>query len=91
MSYASNVNTYKDSSAETVSNLPASYATRWSASRKAAVVRAVHSGEISLGTALQRYRLSGNEFRTWEEHLAAEGVRGLKARELRIHREFSGA
>lgn len=91
MSYASNVNTYKDSSSETVSNLPTSYATRWSASRKAAVVRAVHTGELSLGTALQRYRLSGNEFRTWEEHLASEGVHGLKARELRMHRELNDA
>jgi hypothetical protein len=88
MSQASNVNTYTDNThPEIVSNLPASYATRWSASRKAAVVRAVHSGQLSLGTALERYRLSGNEFRSWEEHLAIEGVRGLKARELYLHRQ----
>lgn len=88
--HASNVNTYKDSSSEPA-NLPASYATRWSASRKAAVVRAVQTGTISLGTALERYRLSGNEFRSWEEHLASDGVRGLKARELRSHRDHYGA
>lgn len=88
--HASNVNTYKDSTGE-ISNLPASYDTRWSASRKAAVVRAVQSGTLSLGTALERYRLSGNEFRSWEEHFATDGVRGLKARELRNHRDHHGA
>lgn len=72
------------------SNLPASYATRWSASRKAAVVRAVHAGVLSLDKALDRYRLSGNEFRSWEEHLASEGVRGLRAKELRLHRQPNG-
>lgn len=91
MSHASNINTYTDGNrSEIVPNLPASYDTRWSASRKAAVVRAVHAGHLSLGTALERYRLSGNEFRSWEEHLAAEGVRGLKARELYLHREPHG-
>lgn len=82
MSYAANVNTYSD----VVSKLPETYATRWSASRKAAVVEAVHQGALSLSTALEKYRLSGNEFRNWEEHFASEGVRGLKARELRMHR-----
>lgn len=90
MPHTSNLNAYKDSKSDIVSNLPASYDTRWSASRKAAVVRAVHTGAISLGTALERYRLSGNEFRTWEEHLASDGVRGLRARELRMHRQPNG-
>jgi len=88
--HASNVNTYTDSKSE-ISNLPTSYDTRWSASRKAAVVRAVQTGTLSLGTALERYRLSGNEFRSWEEHLATDGVRGLKARELRTHRDHQSA
>ena len=88
--HASNVNTYTDSNSE-ISNLPTSYDTRWSASRKAAVVRAVQTGTLSLGTALERYRLSGNEFRSWEEHLATDGVRGLKARELRTHRDHQSA
>jgi hypothetical protein len=39
-------------------------------SRKAAVVAAVHSGEITLEAACGRYELSIEEFRAWESKAA---------------------
>ena len=44
--------------------------TRWTGRRKAAVVAAVHSGEITLEAACRRYELSIEEFHTWESKVA---------------------
>jgi hypothetical protein len=44
--------------------------TRWTSRRKAAVVAAVHSGEITLVAACGWYELSIEEFRAWESKLA---------------------
>jgi hypothetical protein len=43
---------------------------RWTSRRKAAVVAAVHSGEITLEAACGRYELSIEEFRSWESKVA---------------------
>jgi hypothetical protein len=40
---------------------------RWTSRRKAAVVAAVRSGEITLEAACGRYELSIEEFHTWEK------------------------
>ena len=61
-----------------VSALPPN-TTRWVASRKAAVVAAVHSGEISLEEACRRYQLSVEEFSAWERAFKTYGVHGLQA------------
>jgi len=45
-------------------------ATRWTSRRKAAVVAAVHSGEITLEAACGRYELSIEEFHAWESKVA---------------------
>ena len=44
--------------------------TRWTSRHKAAVVAAVHSGEITLEEACGRYELSIEEFRSWESKIA---------------------
>jgi hypothetical protein len=44
--------------------------TRWTIRRKAAVVAAVHSGEITLEAACGRYELSIEEFHAWESKVA---------------------
>jgi hypothetical protein len=69
---------------EIADNLPASYATRWSPTRKAAVVRAVETGVIGLEKALALYRLSLGEFVSWQKNYAARGVRGLSAKRLQV-------
>jgi hypothetical protein len=54
--------------------LPKSCSTRWNARRKAAVVRAVQTGVISLEKAQSMYRLSLTEFYSWQRFLDADGV-----------------
>ena len=52
--------------------------TRWVASRKADVVRAVEGGLLTQEDALHRYGLTEEEFALWTRYYAAGGVRRLK-------------
>lgn len=52
--------------------------TRWVASRKADVVRAVAAGLLTREEALARYRLSEEEFGLWSRYYASGGVGRLK-------------
>lgn len=61
----------------THADLPPRDTTRWISRRKASVVAAVHSGVISLDDACARYRLSVEEFLSWERAIARHGVPGL--------------
>ncbi len=58
-------------------SLPESPVKHWTAPRKAAVVCAVHAGEISRQDALARYDLSGAEFESWLYLYKKYGTRGL--------------
>ena len=82
----SNVTYINEDLKSIATNLPKSYSTRWSASRKAAVVNAVELGVISLGKAMEKYRLSLAEFEGWQESFASKGVQGLKVTKLVAHR-----
>ena len=55
---------------------------RWTSRRKAAVVAAVHSGEITLEAARGRYELSIEEFRTWESKVAPRSALSAVAIDL---------
>jgi Protein of unknown function (DUF1153) len=57
--------------------------TRWTSRRKAAVVAAVHSGEITLEAACGRYELSIEEFRAWESKVAPRSALSALAIDLR--------
>jgi transposase-like protein len=59
--------------------LPPANIKRWVVRRKAAVVAAVQSGEITLEEACRRYQLSEEEFRAWQRAYEAHGLRGLRA------------
>ncbi len=52
--------------------------TRWVASRKADVVRAVACGLLTQAEALARYGLTEEELALWTRYYAAGGVRQLK-------------
>lgn len=54
--------------------------TRWVASRKEVVVRAIIHGLIPRGEALQRYGLSDEELDSWHEAVLREGRTALKVR-----------
>ena len=58
--------------------LPPPDTRRWVARRKAQVVTAVETGALSIGEAMERYRLSLEEFQSWQRALDRSGVAGLR-------------
>lgn len=78
--------TLADGTIMTRADLPAIDTTRWAASRKIAVVRAVAGGLISREWALSTYDLSEDEFLQWEDAVARHGAQGLKTTRLQEFR-----
>jgi len=58
--------------------LPPPTTKRWVVRRKAAVVAAVLSGEITVEEACRFYQLSEEEFRSWERAFETHGLAGLR-------------
>jgi hypothetical protein len=58
--------------------LPPAGTQRWVAQRKAQVVEAIQSGQLSLDEAWRRYRLGVEEFGAWKRALLRAGVNGLR-------------
>ena len=69
-----------------LNELPPPDTKRWVVKRKAAVVRAVKFGAITLEEACQRYNLSIEEFLTWQEMIDKHGFRGLRVTRLQDYR-----
>jgi transposase-like protein len=67
-------------------NLPPDNTKRWVARRKAAVVAAVHRGELTLEQACSRYQLSEEEFRSWERAYEIHGLAGLRVTRFQQYR-----
>ena len=67
-------------------SLPPDNTKRWVARRKAAVVAAVHCGELTLEQACRRYQLSEEEFRSWERAYDIHGLAGLRATRCQQYR-----
>jgi hypothetical protein len=70
----------------TVADLPSPKATRWVIRRKAEVVLAVHAGLISREEACRRYRLTAEEFLSWQTAIQRHGLRGLRTTQLQQYR-----
>ena len=68
----------------TEDDLPSPDTRRWVPSRKAIVVNAVRGGLVSLQTVLDRYHMTEQEFRSWEQGLEAHGTYGLKITKLQL-------
>jgi hypothetical protein len=66
--------------------LPPTVATRWSPRRKAEVVLAVRSGNISREEAYRRYLLSPEELGAWEAALDQNGIPGLRSTRQQSYR-----
>ena len=62
----------------TLRDLPPADLGRWVSRRKAEVVLAVEGGLITMDEACQRYRLTVEEFLSWERNLEKHGLNGLK-------------
>ncbi|MEE4119325.1 MAG: DUF1153 domain-containing protein [Paracoccaceae bacterium] len=78
--------TLPDGSIMTRADLPPDDTRRWVASRKAAVVRAVRYGLITLDEAKSRYGLSEEEFESWANAVAEHGEQALKTTALQRYR-----
>ncbi len=62
----------------TIVDLPPRDTVRWVIRRKATVVAAVQGGLISLDDACARYKLSVEEFISWQRAVERHGVLGLR-------------
>ncbi len=70
----------------TIEDLPPADTERWVVSRKMAVVAGVRAGLITLDEAYRRYRLSADEFASWQRLLDAHGLKGLRATRIQNYR-----
>jgi hypothetical protein len=70
----------------TVADLPPPNTKRWVIRRKAEVVAGVRSGVISLEEACRRYKLSIEEFLSWQRLIESHGLAGLRATRLQDYR-----
>ena len=79
--------TLPDGTVLTQADLPADTTRRWVASRKAAVVRGVLYGLITQEAALERYRISEEEFLEWVRAVSTHGEDALKATAVQKYRQ----
>ena len=70
----------------TLRDLPPTNTGRWVIRRKAEVVAAVRSGTISLEEACNRYKLSIEEFLSWQRLIDSHGLAGLRVTRLQDYR-----
>jgi hypothetical protein len=80
--------TLPDGSILTRADLPPPQTTRWVASRKAVVVRAVIYGLLSESEAIERYQLSQEEFALWRQAVEKFGEKGLRVTSLQKYRQL---
>jgi hypothetical protein len=83
-----------DRAPRSIDDLPSPDTKRWVIRRKAQVVAGVRSGLISLEDACRRYKLSIEEFLSWQQMIDNHGMRGLRVTRLqdyRSHRSEDGS
>jgi len=68
-------------------SLPPPNTKRWVVRRKAAVVAAVRSGEITIEQACRYYQLSEEEFLSWERAFEIYGLAGLRVTRIQQYRK----
>lgn len=74
----------------TIDDLPPPSTQRWVIRRKAEVVAGVRNGLISLEDACNRYKLSAEEFLSWQHLIDQYGMRGLRTTRLQQYRRDTG-
>ncbi|MHB8285501.1 MAG: CtrA inhibitor SciP [Caulobacteraceae bacterium] len=70
----------------TLSDLPPANTQRWVIRRKAEVVAAVKGGLLTLDDACERYKLTNEEFITWQEAIDQHGLAGLRTTRIQQYR-----
>lgn len=71
----------------TLNTLPEPETTRWVSRRKAQVVAAVAGGLLTADEVCVRYRMSHEEFATWQRLFDRIGMPGLRATRAQQYRE----
>lgn len=67
-------------------SLPPNDTVRWVPSRKAAVLKAIRDGHVSLEDACKRWRLSIEEIQLWQRAVDKVGTPGLRVTRVQIYR-----
>ncbi len=75
----------------TMADLPPAGTKRWVIRRKAEVVAGVRAGLITLEDACLRYKLSIEEFASWQQLIDRHGLRGLRVTRLQDYRPTARA
>ena len=75
-----------DGSPLTIADLPPSNTRRWVIRRKAEVVAAVRGGLLSLEEACQRYKLTVEEFLSWQASIDEYALAGLRSTRIQQYR-----
>ena len=75
-----------DGSPLTIADLPPTNTRRWVIRRKAEVVAAVRGGLLSLEEACQRYKLTVEEFLSWQASIDEYGLAGLRTTHIQQYR-----
>ena len=75
-----------DGSPLTIADLPPTNTRRWVIRRKAEVVAAVRGGLLSLEEACNRYRLTVEEFLSWQASIEDHGLAGLRTTRIQQYR-----
>lgn len=70
----------------TLGDLPPPSTDRWVIRRKAEVVAAVRGGLLSLDEACQRYKLTTEEFLSWQASIDEYGLAGLRTTRIQQYR-----
>ncbi|HEX2559776.1 DUF1153 domain-containing protein [Phenylobacterium sp.] len=70
----------------TINDLPPPDTGRWVIRRKAEVVAAVRGGLLTLEAALERYRLTSEEFLAWQRSIDKHGLAGLRTTRIQQYR-----
>lgn len=71
----------------TVDKLPPPGTTRWVVRRKAEVVAAVAGGLLTVDEVCARYRLSLEEFASWQRAVDRSGMPGLRVTRIQHYRQ----
>ena len=75
-----------DGSPLTIADLPPASTRRWVIRRKAEVVAAVRGGLLSIEEACDRYKLTVDEFLSWQRSIDRHGLPGLRATRVQDYR-----
>ena len=76
-----------DGSPLTIADLPPTNTRRWVIRRKAEVVAAVRGGLLTFDEACERYRLTNEEFATWQKSIDQHGLAGLRTTRIQQYRQ----